>query len=132
MKNLFIIFLNVFCLSAWAQPNLMVEEYAAGFTRPVNIANAGDERLFIVEQPGRIKIIDSNGVTRDTAFLDIRDRVNDGGNEQGLLGLAFPPDYSTTGVFYVYYTGGNGSGFSNISRFQTDPGNPNVALENSE
>ena len=61
MKNLFIIFLNVFCLSAWAQPNLMVEEYAAGFTRPVNIANAGDERLFIVEQPGRIKIIDSNG-----------------------------------------------------------------------
>lgn len=132
MKNLFIIFLNVICLSALAQPNLMVEEYATGFTLPVNIAHAGDERMFIVEQAGVIKIIDGSGVTRDTAFLDIRDRVNDGGSEQGLLGLAFPPDYSTSGVFYVYYTGGNGTGFSNISRFQTDPGNSNVALANSE
>ncbi|MEZ5022998.1 MAG: PQQ-dependent sugar dehydrogenase [Chitinophagales bacterium] len=132
MKLYLLVLLNILSLNLFAQPNLVVDEYASGFTSPVNISHAHDDRLFVVEQPGVIKIIDNDGVIRDTAFLDIKDRVNDGGNEQGLLGLAFPPDYQSSGIFYVYYTGGNGSGFSNISRFQTDPTNRNIAIDTSE
>ena len=93
-----------------AQPVLSVAEYATGFVDPVDITNAGDDRLFIVEQRGVIKIIGADGNTLSEPFLDIRTRVNDGGNEQGLLGLAFPHDYDSTGLFYVYYTGASGSG----------------------
>ena len=132
MKTFLLLLLNIVVLNAFAQPNLAVDEYATGFTRPVNISHAHDERLFVVEQAGVIKIIDNNGITRDTAFLDITDRVNDAGDEQGLLGLAFPSDYQTSGIFYVYYTGGTGNGFSNISRFQTDPNNRNIAIDTSE
>ena len=62
------------------------------FDRPVFLTHAGDgsDRLFVVEQPGRIRII-QDGQLLDEPFLDITDRVDSGG-ERGLLGLAFPPD----------------------------------------
>ena len=76
-----------------------------GLSRPVLITHAGDRsgRLFIVEQAGRIRIFDGNRLAT-TPFLDISPRVHDSGNEQGLLGLAFHPDYSNNGRFYVNYT----------------------------
>jgi hypothetical protein len=64
------------------------------FTRPVDIQHAGDGsgRLFVVEQEGRILVFpDDPGAMTAGVFLDIRDRVNDEGNEEGLLGLAFHP-----------------------------------------
>jgi glucose/arabinose dehydrogenase len=127
-------FLLLFFISASliAQPTLQVQLHASGFTRPVKVVHANDDRLFVVEQVGRIKIIDAGGTTLATPFLDIQARVNDSGNEQGLLGLAFPPDYETSGVFYVNYTGGSGSGFTRISRFKKDPANNNLALADSE
>ncbi|WKZ51648.1 MAG: PQQ-dependent sugar dehydrogenase [Anaerolineales bacterium] len=81
------------------------ETVADGLERPVDIQNAGDGsgRLFIVEQPGVIRTL-ANGRLVAEPFLDIRDRVDDSDNEQGLLGLAFHPLFKENGVFYVNYT----------------------------
>ena len=83
------------------------EAIASGFDTPVGLAHAGDERLFIVEQPGRIRLI-QDGQVLATPFLDIANIVNDSANEQGLLGLAFHPEYGSNGRFYVNYSGDNG------------------------
>ena len=64
----------------------------------------GDDRLFIAERFGVILMMDANLELQETAFLDLTDRVLAGGIEQGLLGLAFHPDYANNGRFYVYYT----------------------------
>jgi glucose/arabinose dehydrogenase len=101
-----------------------------GFERPVDIQNAGDGsgRLFVVEQPGRIRVI-QNGQLLETVFLDIVERVNDNGNEQGLLGLAFHPRYEENGRFFVNYT--DTSSHNVIARFQVSA-DPNIADANSE
>jgi hypothetical protein len=79
------------------------------FESPVYLtAPTGDRaRLFVVEQGGRI-MISRGGTTLSTPFLDIRSLVASGG-ERGLLSLAFPPDYATSRLFYVYYTARNGA-----------------------
>lgn len=86
--------------------NIQIDEVVAeGFTRPVQVTHAGDGsgRLFVVEQGGKIKII-QDGQVLMRPFLDIQETVNDGGHEQGLLGLTFHPHYTQTGYFYVNYT----------------------------
>ena len=77
----------------------------AGLDHPLFLTHAGDRsgRLFVVEQPGTIHIVD-RGVLRKEPFLDIRDRVATDGPERGLLGLAFHPDYPRNGRFFVNYT----------------------------
>lgn len=76
-----------------------------GFRQPTVItAPAGDDRLFIVQRVGVIRILDARREMADPAFLDLTDRVLAGGIEQGLLGLAFHPDYASNGRFFVYYT----------------------------
>jgi glucose/arabinose dehydrogenase len=80
------------------------------FDRPVDIQHAGDQsgRLFVIEQAGRILVFQNEvGAASAGVFLDIRDRVNDDGNEEGLLGLAFHPSYRDNGFFYVNYTASN-------------------------
>jgi glucose/arabinose dehydrogenase len=89
-------------------------------------ANDGSGRLFIIEKLGYIRIYE-NGQLLEAPFLDITDRVNMGGNEMGLLGLAFHPDYEQNGFFYVNYTGAGGH--TRISRFQSSG---NSADKNSE
>ena len=108
-----------------AQPEIILEQYASGFSSPIDIANAGDDRLFIVERAGRIKIIDGTGTTLSTPFLDIDDIVYSfgGQGEIGLLGLAFHPDFATNGHFFVHYT--NLDENTNISRFTVNPATPN-------
>lgn len=86
-----------------------IELIAQGLTAPVDLAfpDDGTERLFIVDQIGIIKIIDSNGNMLETPFLDIRDRMvslDSQYDERGLLGLAFHPDYKINGRFFVYYS----------------------------
>ena len=101
------------------------------FVDPVGIHHAGDgsNRLFVVEQEGRIKVFnnDSNTINAQT-FLDIRSIVDqDGGyTEEGLLGLAFHPNYSENGYFYVNYTD-YGPKRNVIARYSVDPDNPNEA-----
>jgi len=101
---------------------------ASGLRRPVDIqpANDGSGRLFIIEKQGDIRIYE-NGQLLDAPFLDITDRVNAGGNEMGLLGLAFHPDYEQNGFFYVNYTGDGGD--TRISRFQASGNSADSASE---
>jgi hypothetical protein len=103
------------------------------FTSPVYLASPpGDRnRLFVVEQPGRILIL-RGGTTLPTPFLDIRSLVSTGG-ERGLLSMAFPPDYATSGRFYVYFTARNGA--VTVAEYRTsldadaaDPGSRRVVL----
>ena len=77
---------------------------ASGLESPVFVTGArdGTNRLFIVEQAGTVRVMPAGGGTT-SLFLDIRARVRSGG-EQGLLGLAFHPSYSTNRRFFVYYT----------------------------
>lgn len=80
------------------------------FTRPVDLQHPGDNtnRIFVVEQAGIISVFPNNSdVESKKTFLDIREKVDDQGNEEGLLGLAFHPDYETNGYFYVNYTAAN-------------------------
>src|SRR5687767_6822781 len=74
----------------------------SGLSSPVDIANDGSSRLFIVEQTGSIRIYD-NGVLLATPFINLTSRIACCG-ERGLLSLAFHPQYSSNGFFYVYYT----------------------------
>jgi glucose/arabinose dehydrogenase len=102
---------------------LAVTEVATGLDNPVYVtAPSGNARLFIVEQPGRIRIVE-NGQLVATPFLDITSRVVSGG-ERGLLSVAFHPQYRTNGFFYVYFTGASGE--LRIERF-TVSSNPNQA-----
>ena len=103
---------------------------AEGFQRPLLLTNAADGsgRLFVVGQNGLIWVVE-NGVTLADPFLDIVSQVGSSGNEQGLLGLAFHPDYQQNGSFYVNYTDVNGD--TVISRFQVSS-NPNQADPSSE
>ncbi len=105
------------------------------FDKPIDLKNAGDgsNRLFVLEQEGRIRVFD-NDASEDTVitFLDLTGVVT-GSGELGLLGLAFHPDYQSNGFFYVYYTIGISAPFRNVlSRFQVSAGDPNAADPNSE
>ena len=91
-----------------------------------------DDRLFVVLQPGRIVFFEDRPDAEDVrTFLDIREQVSDRGNEEGLLGLAFDPEYESNGYFYVYYSAANPRR-SIISRFSVDPGDPNLGDPSSE
>ena len=126
MKKLLILLYLMTAMSYGQDLLIELEPYADGFIRPVDIKNAGDDRLFIVEQDGNIKII-ANGSVLATPFLSLN--VNSTGNEQGLLGLAFHPDYQNNGYFFVNYTLANGS--TQISRFEVSS-DPNIAEPTSE
>lgn len=104
--------------------SLGLVQVAAGFEQPVFVTSPpGDARLFVVDQPGRIWIVQS-GARLSTPFLDIRELVGFGG-EQGLLGLAFHPGYSSNGRLYVNYT--DNAGDTRIVEYRASAGSPNIA-----
>jgi glucose/arabinose dehydrogenase len=113
-------------------PQISLATFKSGFSSPADIVNAGDgtKRLFIVERCGTIKIIDENGETLGSNFLNITNRVNCLSDERGLLSAAFPPNYSAKNYFYVFYTQANGA--LTVSRFHVPDGTPNQADANSE
>jgi hypothetical protein len=90
---------------------------------PLGIVNAGDSRLFIIEQGGRIRIL-SSGAALSTPFLDVSSLVSTG-SERGLLGLAFHPNYPATPYFYIDYT--NSAGDIVIARYRVSMTDNNVA-----
>jgi glucose/arabinose dehydrogenase len=100
--------------------------FVPGFSSPVDLVNAGDGsgRLYVIQQGGLIRII-RNGVILAPAFLNIAAKTVSGG-EQGLLGLAFHPNYGVNGFFYVYYTRA-GDGALTIERYKRDANNTNLA-----
>lgn len=110
-------------------PELELETVVMGLEEPVSITHAGDERLFVTLRRGRVVIVE-DGRVLPTPFLDLTDRVGSNGLEQGLLSVAFSPDYETDGRIYVNYTHVSGDTF--VSRFQRSPNDPNRALTNQE
>jgi len=111
-----------------AGTTLRLSPVATGLSSPVHVTNAGDERLFIVEQPGRIRIVQQGSLVA-TPFLDIVSLVRSGG-EQGLLSVAFHPAYDLPGtpgfgLFWVNYTNTNGD--TVIARYTVSSANPQQA-----
>lgn len=113
---------------------IALEPLVAGFERPTYVTGAGDGsgRLFVVEQPGVIWIVREEQRSAEP-FLDIRELVGSSGNEQGLLSVAFHPDYASNGLFFVNYT--NRQGDTVIARYsvsanadQADPNSAQILL----
>ncbi len=119
-------------LSAQLPQLSLLQLGTSGYAKPLDIKNCGDQRLFIVEQTGYIRILYKDGTKQTTPFLDIDARVNSSGDEQGLLGLAFSPNYKQNGYFYVNYINGSGNGSTRISRFSVLPNDSTQADPNSE
>ncbi|KXK14631.1 MAG: glucose/sorbosone dehydrogenase-like protein [Chloroflexi bacterium OLB14] len=139
-KSIFVIFtllLSLFLTPYSTQAlapniNLGLEEIISGLSSPVGIVNAGDNsnRLFIVLSGGEIMVYDGSQVLA-TPFLDISSLTSSGG-EQGLLGLAFHPNYENNGYFYVNYTRVfSGQLQTVIARYQVSGGDPNIANQGS-
>ncbi|MBZ0294338.1 MAG: PQQ-dependent sugar dehydrogenase [Anaerolineae bacterium] len=112
-----------------------LEEIVTGLTNPIYVTSAddGSGRLFVLEQPGRIWLVKDNSLV-STPFLDISNVVSqailNGYSEQGLLGLAFHPDYAENGIFFVHYS--DRSGGTVIARYQVSADNPDQADASSE
>jgi glucose/arabinose dehydrogenase len=90
-----------------AAAGLAVRKVAAGFERPVwaGMPTGMDGQLWVMEQAGRVWIVDlATGERKPLPFLDIAANVSRKGNEEGLLGLAFAPDFRTSGRYYVNFT----------------------------
>lgn len=102
-----------------------LQSFASGFSSPVDLEHCGDSRLFVVEQDGIIKILNSNGTVNSTPFLNITSLTNQSG-EQGLLGLAFHPNYASNGLFYINYTRIS-DGATVIARYSVNASDPNLA-----
>ena len=100
---------------------LALEPVASGLHQPtVLVAPTGDERLFIVEREGVVRVADGSGL-RDEPFLDLRDRVASNGIEQGMLGLAFHPEFADNGRFFTYYIDFDGNRQLSGFTVGTDP-----------
>lgn len=128
MKNL-LFTLSIFSSLIVNAQSINLVEFATGLTSPVEITNANDNRLFVVQQNGIIKIIQPDGTINPTNFLNISSKILFNG-ERGLLGLAFHPQYSTNGYFFVYYN--NTAGNVVLARYSVNSTNPDVADPNSE
>ena len=114
----------------FAQSTLDLELVVSGLERPVGLVDAddGSGRIFVIEQGGKIRVI-SGGSLLEDPLLDLSAAISCCG-ERGLLGLAFHPDYTTNGFFFVNYTAGNGD--TVISRFAVSPEDSNRADADSE
>lgn len=106
-----------------------VESFATGFETVSQISHAGDTRLFVAEQTGKVKVLNANGSVNPTPFLTIPSSELVVGAEAGLIGLAFHPNYATNGYFYITYIR-SGDNYEVVKRFSVSS-NPNVADANS-
>ncbi|WP_159468814.1 PQQ-dependent sugar dehydrogenase [Dyadobacter sp. 3J3] len=121
----------LFCKNeSYSQPAIYFKSVIpSGLSSPIQLVNAGDgtNRIFIVQKGGDIKVYNSAFTSLGT-FLTVAGVLNNG--EQGLLSLAFHPDYETNGTFFVYYN--NLDGNLEIARYKVDPGNPNLGNPGSK
>jgi glucose/arabinose dehydrogenase len=117
---------EVACEPATGTPGaLVLEEIVTGFTDPVAAVapNGEADRLYVVEQPGRIILYEGGS---GSVFLDITEKVSSGG-ERGLLGLAFHPDYTQNGRFWIHYSSADG-GDTVVEEYARDANDPDAAL----
>ncbi|MFY8068667.1 MAG: PQQ-dependent sugar dehydrogenase [Flavobacterium sp.] len=123
MKTLLLSFFILVSFFGHSQ-TISLQSFGTGFVSPVEITNAGDSRLFVVQKGGLIRILNANGTVNSTPFLNLSSLVSTN-SERGLLGLAFHPNYATNGYFFVNYT--NTAGNTVIARYTVNSGNPDIA-----
>lgn len=117
--------IQFFLQSVKAQPVLAFTPVASGFSNPVDfVPEPGTNRFFVVQQGGAIRIVDGSTIL-STPFLNVSSLLATGGNEQGLLSLAFHPGYNSNRYFFIYYT--NTSGQVTVARYQRNATNANLA-----
>lgn len=125
MKKMLSLVFGLLTVTSFAQ-TIGLQSFATGFTGPVEIAHpVNDARLFVVQQGGLIRIVNANGTVNTTPFINLTSLITNAGNEQGLLGLAFHPNYASNGYFYVNYTRA-ADGATVIARYTVST-DPNVA-----
>lgn len=131
MKKILHLFIIGVCLTASvvAQPTLTFTTFSTGYSRVIDIRHCNDSRLFMVQQAGKIFVCDSLGVKNLTPFLDLTGICTNPastGDERGLLGMAFHPDFKNNGYFYVNYTAISG-GATTIARYSVNATDSNLA-----
>src|SRR5437764_14235011 len=125
MRRIFGVFAMLVAASAVvAQPHVILKLIATGLDQPLALTHAGDERIFVTQQPGRILILG-----RTTPFLDIHARVSCC-QERGLLSVAFHPHYRDNRFFFVDYTNLNGD--TVIARYSVSASDPDRGDSSSE
>lgn len=120
-----------FLTFGYGQLSIELETFATGISVPTAVAHAGDEDLYVTEKGGRIRIVRQDGQVVNAPYIDITNRVRSSGGEQGLLGLAFHPEYADNGYFFVNYTR-SGDGATVVSRFMRDAQDPEKGNPDSE
>jgi glucose/arabinose dehydrogenase len=129
MKKIVLYFFCLISIPFWSQ-TIELQSFATGLSSPVAVTHAGDSRLFVVQRSGAIRIVNTDGSINATPFLTLTSSTILSGGEQGLLGLAFHPDYATNGSFYVNYTRA-GDGATVIAQYTVSDSDPNIANPNS-
>lgn len=124
----FLLLSATFIVALVSAQSVVLSSFATGFTSPVEITHANDSRLFVVQQNGIIRIVQPTGAVNSTNFLNISSKITFSG-EQGLLGLAFHPQYALNGYFFVFYN--NTAGAITVARY-TVSSNADVANAASE
>ncbi len=123
---LFCLFLQQIISQTTNAINLL--SFATGFSDPVEITHAHDSRLFVVQRGGLIRILNANGTKNTIPFLNVSGLISTSGGEEGLLGLAFHPNYKNNRLFYLNYT--NTSGNTVIAQYSVNALDSNVADTN--
>ena len=127
-KTLFIFFISFFIIAHSFSQSLAITSYTSGLSSPIDIKNCGDNRLFVAERAGKIRVVNPDSTLRSAPFLDITSKVPSTGGEQGFLGFAFSPDYKADGKLYVNYVGLlNGLVTSFIEEYKVSPSDSNIA-----
>ncbi|MFN6947216.1 MAG: PQQ-dependent sugar dehydrogenase [Cytophagaceae bacterium] len=136
IKALFVLWMCCLGFSSYGQQEDFPRVFTGlSFDKPTHLTHSGDgtDRIFVLEQAGKIKVFQNSEEVREAhVFLDIKNKVRSGG-EQGLLGLAFHPDFKKNKHFYINYTAQeDGQLYTFVSRFEVSSENPDSALINSE
>jgi glucose/arabinose dehydrogenase len=116
-------------------PQIALVQVADGLDDPVAVAvpNDGTGRIFVAQRAGQVRVVNPDGTVRERPLLDLTGRVVSGqSGEQGLLGLAVAPDFTTSGKFYVDWNDADANGDVAISEFQMSERDPNVADPTTE
>ena len=134
-KSLQLLSLALLLLLGRVNAQITISNFQGSLSNIVDIRNCGDDRMFVVQKTGLIRIV-QNGAILPTPFIDLSSLAapggSTGGNERGLLGLAFHPNYANNGYFYVNYTAATDGYATHVSRFSVSSADPNVADPSSE
>ena len=125
MKNLLLIAVLLYSDIIFSQ-TIALQQFSVGFSNPVAIVSAGDSRLFVVERGGLIRVLNADGSVNAAPFLTLTASTIVSGGEQGLLGLAFHPNFATNRFFYVNYTRAM-DGATVIAKYTANATNTNIA-----